>query len=172
MRKSFRHGNREQEAYQFDNMEALKNTIKLRYCLLPYLYSEYMKAALTDDMMFRPLAFDYPEDPFASKVEDQLLLGDGLMLCPVYQQNASGRYVYLPEDMLLITASGPDDIRFREMSAGHHYIEASLTEVVFFLRRGTSSSACTDRRKCKRSGSFSSDIDRVSEQSMYLHPVR
>ena len=38
--------------------------------------------------------------------------------------------------MLLITASGPDDIRFREMSAGHHYIEASLTEVVFFLRRG------------------------------------
>lgn len=136
MRNHSAMGTREQEAYQFDNMEALKNTIKLRYCLLPYLYSEYMKAALTDDMMFRPLAFDYPEDPFASKVEDQLLLGDGLMLCPVYQQNASGRYVYLPEDMLLITASGPDDIRFRELSAGHHYIEASLTEIVFFLRRG------------------------------------
>lgn len=136
MRNHSAMGTREQEAYQFSNAEALKNIIKLRYCLLPYLYSEYMKAALMDGMLFRPLAFDYPKDRFASKVEDQLLLGDGLMLCPIYQQNAEGRYVYLPEDMLLITASGPDDIRFAKMSPGHHYIEAALSEVVFFLRKG------------------------------------
>ena len=136
MRNHSAMGTREQEAYRFSNMESLKRIIQLRYCLLPYLYSEYMKAALEDTMMFRPLSFDYQGDPEALQTEDQVLLGDGLMLAPVYQQNALGRYVYLPEDMLLITASGPDDFRFRELKAGHHYVEAAPEEVIFFLRKG------------------------------------
>ena len=136
MRNHAAMGTRRQEAYRFANCEALKRTIQLRYCLLPYLYSEYMKAALTDTMLFRPLSFDYPQDPDAVSVEDQLMFGSSLMLSPIYQQNASGRYVYLPEDMLLITASGPDDFRFREMKAGHHYVKAAKEELIFFLRKG------------------------------------
>ncbi len=62
--------------------------IGVRYRLVPYLYSEYMKAALNDDMMFRPLAFDYTDDAFATQVEDQLLLGNEIMIAPVYTQNA------------------------------------------------------------------------------------
>ena len=57
--------------------------IGVRYRLVPYLYSEYMKAALNDDMMFRPLAFDYTDDAFATQVEDQLLLGNEIMIAPV-----------------------------------------------------------------------------------------
>lgn len=76
--------------------------IGLRYRLIPYLYSEYMKAALRGEMMFRPLAFDYPDDKYAAQVEDQLLLGNELMLAPVYEQNARGRYVYLPETMKMV----------------------------------------------------------------------
>lgn len=129
-------GTREQEAYRFSNMASLRNIIRLRYCLLPYLYSEYMKCALNGDMMFRPLSFDYPEDTHAVQVEDQLLLGESLMLAPVYQQNALGRYVYLPEDMLLITTSGPEDFRFRKMPAGHHYLPVAADELIFFLRKG------------------------------------
>lgn len=136
MRNHSAMGTREQEAYRFSNREALKRTIQLRYCLLPYLYSEYMKAALKDTMMFRPLAFDYPKDAAAAQVEDQLMLGDSLMLAPVYRQNALGRYVYLPEDMLLITSSGPEDFRCRKMKAGHHYVKAAAEEVIFFLRKG------------------------------------
>lgn len=136
MRNHSAMGTRMQEAYRFSNMDALKRTIELRYCLLPYLYSEYMKAALNNDMMFRPLAFDYPEDAYASQVEDQLLLGDSLMLAPVYQQNASGRCVYLPEDMLLVTTSGAEDYRCRKMEAGHHYVKVNPDELIFFVRKG------------------------------------
>lgn len=136
MRNHSAMGTRRQEVYRFANMEALKRTIQLRYCLLPYLYSEYMKAALNDTMMFRPLSFDYPDDPHAVQVEDQLMLGESLMLAPVCQQNAQGRYVYLPEDMLLITSSGPDDFRFQTMEAGHHYVPVAADEVIFFLRKG------------------------------------
>ena len=136
MRNHSAMGTREQEAYQFKDKEALKRILRLRYCLLPYLYSEYMKAALKDEMMFRPLAFDYPEDPAAAEVEDQLMLGDCLMLAPVCRQNALGRYVYLPEDMLLITTSGPEDFRCRKLPAGHHYVKAAADEVIFFLKKG------------------------------------
>ena len=61
-------GTREQECYQFEHMEDFRHVIGVRYRLLPYLYSEYMKAALTDDMYFKPLAFVYPDDKMASRI--------------------------------------------------------------------------------------------------------
>lgn len=136
MRNHSAMGTRVQESYRFSNQEAQGKIIKLRYCLLPYLYSEFMKAALHNEMLFVPLAFGYPRDSFAPQVEDQLLLGEGLMLAPVYQQNACGRYVYLPEDMLLVTTSGPEDFRCQPMEAGHHYIPVAQEELIFFLRPG------------------------------------
>ena len=89
-------GTREQECYQFEDMEDFRHVVGVRYRLLPYLYSEYMKAALNDDMYFKPLAFVYPEDKMASRIEDQLMLGNEIMIAPVYEQNGKGRYVYLP----------------------------------------------------------------------------
>ena len=76
--------------------------IRIRYSLVPYLYSEFLKAALQDEMMFRPLAFDFADDADAKQVDDQLLLGNELMIAPIYKQNAKGRYVYLPEEMMLV----------------------------------------------------------------------
>ena len=61
-----------------------------------------MKAALNDDMYFKPLGFVYPDDKMAIRVEDQLILGNEIMIAPVYEQNARGRYVYLPEEMKFI----------------------------------------------------------------------
>lgn len=61
--------------------------VSLRYMLMPYIYSEFMKAALTDNMYIRPLVFDYQDDQRARGVEDQLLLGESIMIAPVYQQN-------------------------------------------------------------------------------------
>ncbi len=34
----------------------------------------------------------------AVRIEDQLMIGNEIMIAPVYEQNAKGRYVYLPED--------------------------------------------------------------------------
>lgn len=128
-------GTRKQEAYRFpEAMPALKKLIGIRYALLPYLYSEYMKAALRGNLYFRPLAFVYPQDKQAAEVEDQLMLGDELMLVPVYTQNASGRTVYLPEDMKLVQMRSVSDFTVETMEKGYHYVPAALDEVVFFIR--------------------------------------
>ena len=130
-------GTRMQEYYRFPEvLPAVRNIIRLRYSLLPYLYSEFMKAALENTSYFRPLAFDYPDDPDAREVEDQLLLGEGLMAAPVYVQNAHGRHVYLPEPMKLLRLRAVDDYDEEILPAGHHYIRCALDEMLLFLRPG------------------------------------
>lgn len=130
-------GTRMQEYYRFPEvLPAVRNMFRLRYALLPYLYSEFMKAALENTSYFRPLAFDYPDDPDAREVEDQLLLGEGLMAAPVYIQNAHGRHVYLPEPMKLLRLRAVDDYDEEILPAGHHYIRCALDEVLLFLRPG------------------------------------
>ena len=130
-------GTRMQEYYRFPEvLPAVRNMIRLRYALLPYLYSEFMKAALENTSYFRPLAFDYPDDPDAREVEDQLLLGEGLMAAPVYIQNAHGRHVYLPEPMKLLRLRAVDDYDEEILPAGHHYIRCALDEMLLFIRPG------------------------------------
>lgn len=130
-------GTRMQEYYRFPEvLPAVRNMIRLRYALLPYLYSEFMKAALENTSYFRPLAFDYPNDPDAREVEDQLLLGEGLMAAPVYVQNAHGRHVYLPKPMKLLRLRAVDDYDEEILPAGHHYIRCALDEMLLFIRPG------------------------------------
>ena len=103
-------GTRMQEYYRFPEMlPAIRRMLHLRYALLPYLYSEFMKAALENGSYFRPLAFDYPADPDAREVQDQRLLGEGLMAAPIYTQNTHGRMVYLPEPMKMLRLRSVDD---------------------------------------------------------------
>ena len=110
--------------------------LDLRYALLPYLYSEFMKAALEDTPYFRPLAFDYPADPDAREVDDQLLLGEGLMVAPVHTQNAHGRTVYLPEAMKMLRLRSVSDYDEEVLPAGRHYLPCELGEVLLFIRPG------------------------------------
>ena len=126
---------REQEIYRFSSWEIMRDTVSVRYALLPYLYSEFMKAALGDGMYFRPLAFDYPADRRAVHTQDQLLLGEGCMIAPVYEQNAAGRYVYLPEDMLLIRFRSARDYDLVPLGKGDHWIGLALNEFPLFVKQ-------------------------------------
>ena len=74
---------RRQEPYRFKNKAAFAGILQLRYLLLPYIYSEYMKAALHDGMYCMPLAFAFPEDDFARRVEDEVMIGESLLIAPV-----------------------------------------------------------------------------------------
>ena len=136
MRNHSCQGTREQEIYRFSTQEKMRDIVTVRYALIPYLYSEFMKSALTDGCLFRPLAFDYPEDETACRVEDQVMLGGECMIAPVYQQNARGRYVYLPEDMLLVRFRAAGDYDCIALEAGHHWIELALHEMPLFVKRG------------------------------------
>ena len=136
MRNHSATGTRLQECYQFEKIEDFRAVINTRYRLVPYLYSEYMKAVLNDDMYFKPLGFVYPDDKRAIRIEDQLVLGNEIMIAPVYEQNARGRYVYLPEEMKFIKFLPDGSISEEVLAKGNHYVDVALNEVPLFIRSG------------------------------------
>lgn len=135
MRNHSAMGTRNQECYNFEDTEAFKNIIDVRYRLLPFIYDEYKKAIENDDLMFKPLSFVYEDDEMAGEIEDQLILGD-IMIAPVYTQNTSGRYVYLPEDKTFVKFMKDGKIYKEPLKAGIHYVKVAVNEVPLFIRNG------------------------------------
>ncbi|NLC73784.1 MAG: alpha-glucosidase [Clostridiales bacterium] len=129
-------GTRRQELYCFGHQDWFRNIVQLRYALIPYIYGEFMKALLSDDMYMMPLSFVYADDKRAIEIEDQVLVGESVMVAPVYLQNSTGRSVYLPEDMKLVRFRSFDDYDEEVLVAGDHYIECALNETIVFVRKG------------------------------------
>ena len=133
MRDHAMKGTRRQECYRYFRKKDFRTVVSLRYRLLPYLYSEYMKAAVRGKLYFRPLAFDFPEDEEAAQVEDQLLVGDSLMMTPLVEKRKNKRTVYLPEDMTKLLYDG--SFHTRQLEKGYHEIHVRPNQVVFFIRK-------------------------------------
>lgn len=132
-------GTRRQEPWAFDEetLSRLRNMIRLRYAMIPFIYSETMKSVLESKLLFAPLSFEYL-DKGSLHVEDQLLFGDSIMLTPIYEQNSIGRSVYCPEDMVLWKAKAFDQIepnQFELLDKGHHHISVDMDEVPIFIRK-------------------------------------
>lgn len=70
--------------------------IRLRYALIPYVYSyEYARRA-TGVGLVRPLTFDWPDDANVRNDVDAWLFGDWLLVSPVVEQGQTSKPVYLP----------------------------------------------------------------------------
>lgn len=136
MRNHAAAGTRYQELYRFTDTDAFKNIVTMRYALIPYLWEAYRKAVEQDTLMYRPLGFEHPEDKVAVATEDQLYVGEDIMICPVYTQNAVGRYVYLPEPMTIVRMKSADEYELEKYEAGHYFVEIPAQEIVFFIRDG------------------------------------
>lgn len=70
---------------------------RLRYRLLPYIYSLAGDVYLHNYTMMRGLVMDFPDDSIARALTDQYLFGPALLISPVYTYHAISRRVYLPE---------------------------------------------------------------------------
>ncbi len=73
--------------------------MRLRYRLMPYLYSLTGAVNREDYTLMRGLPMDFPSDPEVRDLSDQWMLGPALMPCPVYEYKARSRSVYLPEGL-------------------------------------------------------------------------
>lgn len=73
--------------------DALEKSIRLRYRLMPYIYSMAGKVCMEDYTMLRSLLFDFSEDEVAAGIDSEFMFGDSLLVCPVtepmyYEQNS------------------------------------------------------------------------------------
>ncbi len=123
--------------------DAIEKFIKLRYRLMPYIYSMAMCVAIDDYTMMRSLLFDFPEDKRAKKIDDQFMFGDSLLICPVTRpmyydlkgeiNEEKRRTCYLPE--------GAD---WYDFWTGEHYkggqtlsANAGIDKIPVFIKSGS-----------------------------------
>jgi alpha-D-xyloside xylohydrolase len=70
---------------------------KLRYRLLPYIYSIAGAVYHNNGTLMRGLVMDFPNDTLTSNLNDQYMFGSSLLVNPVYQYKQRTRQVYLPK---------------------------------------------------------------------------
>jgi alpha-D-xyloside xylohydrolase len=93
------HGHRpENEIWSYPQVEPILIAYdKLRYRLMPYIYSLAWKVTREDYTMQRPLVMDWRTDDKVWNIGDQFMFGPALMVAPVLEQGATSRRVYLPD---------------------------------------------------------------------------
>src|SRR6185503_3697754 len=69
---------------------------RLRYRLLPYIYTLAARTWFDDGTIMRPLVMDFAADRRAWNVDDEYLFGPALLVAPVTEFEARQRSVYLP----------------------------------------------------------------------------
>lgn len=119
-----------------DNHIAYKTMVeynRLRYRLMPYIYSLAGQAWLNDYTIMRGLTMDFSLDTEVFDIADQYMFGPSLMVNPVTEYKARSRNVYLP------SAYGWYDVRTGRHYAGGTVIEADAPYewMPLFAREGS-----------------------------------
>ena len=76
--------------YSQDLLDMNRFYIKLRYRLVPYLYSSLHESAESALPVMRPMVLEYQNDPVAQQNQSQYLLGDWLLVAPARSTMESG----------------------------------------------------------------------------------
>ena len=74
----------------------VRNLIKLRLKLVPYLYTLLHAYHRDYEPVIRPTFFDFPDDPRCTEENDEMMLGRSLLVAPVVEPGVTTRTVYLP----------------------------------------------------------------------------
>ena len=134
------HGCRDTEIWQTGPSieRILSGFIRLRYRLMPYIYSSAAAASLDHTLLMRPMAMDNPEDPRAWAIWDQYRFGPNLLVCPVLHRGERKRMVYFPAD------TGPwydfyDDTQYAASGSEGQTIQvpAPLKRIPLFVPAGS-----------------------------------
>lgn len=74
----------------------LEKYLRLRYALMPYIYSLGYHTWMTGAPFLRALPLDFPNDPKVADLRDEYMFGPAFLVAPVTEQGATSRKVYLP----------------------------------------------------------------------------
>ncbi len=84
-------------SYGPDAQKILVNFDRLRYRLLPYIYSLAWKTTSEGYTPMRPLVMDFRDDVRAQNIGDQFMFGPAFLVTPVTESGATTRRLYLPQ---------------------------------------------------------------------------
>ncbi len=111
----------------------LENYLRLRYALIPYIYSEAYRTYRTGAPYMRALFMDFPNDPKVDALTGEFMFGPDFLVAPVTHQGQTTRRVYLP--------AGADWYNYwtNEMLHGGQWVtvQAPIQTIPLFVRAGS-----------------------------------
>jgi alpha-glucosidase len=127
-------GNVDQYAWSWGEVVQgiVREAVRLRYRLLPYIYASFLTASETGAPVQRPMVFDYQDDPTVRDVDDQYLFGPDLLVAPVLQPGQTARQVYLPEGVWYDWHSGE-----RHDGQAFLHVPTPMERIPVFARGGS-----------------------------------
>jgi len=111
----------------------LEKYLKLRYQLMPYIYSLGYKTYQTGAPFMRALFMDFPGDPKAVDLRDEYMFGPAFLVAPVTEQGATSREVYLPAGTDWYNYWTSERIRGGQVIR----VEAPIDTLPLFVRAGS-----------------------------------
>lgn len=99
----------------------------IRVCLLDYIYSAAVRSAVEGDPILKSMALAFDLSP---TLDGQYLLGEDLLVCPIWEQGKRETEVFLPDD------GWTEPIAGRRYPAGWHTVSAPLAQIPVFVRAG------------------------------------
>jgi alpha-D-xyloside xylohydrolase len=105
---------------------------RLRYELMPYIYSLAWKTTSEGYTPMRPLVMDFRTDVRAQNIGDQFLFGPAILVNPVTEPGAGSRHLYLPQSRWFDFWSGKATEGGRALDA-----PVSLQRIPLFVRAGS-----------------------------------
>lgn len=113
------------------NEDVVRQLLNFRMSLVPYLYAQFAHYRTDGTPPFKPLVLNYPKDKAAATIDNQFLIGDDLLACPIVGKG-NERTVYLPE------GSWYNFNTNEKLEGGRsHNVHFALHEVPLFVREGT-----------------------------------
>ena len=79
-----------------DNTALIRDAIRLRYSLLPFIYTVFAQSADTGLPVMRPLWYEWPHDAGLVTLDDQFMLGREIMVAPIVEEGQTARQVVMP----------------------------------------------------------------------------
>lgn len=110
--------------------DIIRNILKLRENLRPYIGEQMKTASEKGWPVIRPMFFTYPQDETCWKLNDQYLFGDDILFAPIMEQGQTSRTVYVPEGEWVLAKDGT------VYTQGTHTIHAELDEFIALVRKG------------------------------------
>lgn len=104
---------------------------RLRYNLMPYIYSLAGMTYFNDYTLMRPLVMDFAADTEVNDISDQYMFGPSIMVCPVYEYGARSREVYLPN-----TCGWYDFYTGKYLAGGRKTVQAPYERIPLYVREG------------------------------------
>ena len=130
------HPDLERRIWKYPNFEQLRETVYLRYELMPYIYTAAREGYDTGVSMCRPLYYEWPEENNAYRYEDEYYFGNDIIVAPVVTAAAANglakRTTWLPKGYWF-------DVCRNKLIPGDQELtdSYSATEIPYFLKAGT-----------------------------------